>query len=107
MEDRPDFNGVSGAVEPGVLYIVYDFICVMIMVVVVELSFENSPGMILVIRVDQGKTVDSIKVSSYKVVSGIARNFISEISFNILLEVEKAASDQCICEHYCKSTHSN
>ena len=47
---------------------------------VVELSFENSPGMILVIRVDGGKTVDSIlKVSSYKAVSGIARNFISEM----------------------------
>ena len=37
--------------------------------------------------------------SSYQAVSGIARNFISEMSFNILLEVEKAASDQCICEH--------
>ena len=55
--------------------------------------------MILVISVDEGKTVDNIKVFSYKAVSGIARNFISEMSFNILLEVEKAASDQCICEH--------
>ena len=104
MEDRPHFNGVSScsAVEPVVLYIVYDYSCVMIRVVVVELSFENSPGMILVIRVDGGKTVDSIlKVSSYKAVSGmhsLARNFIREMSFNILLEVEKAASDQCICE---------
>ena len=48
----------------------------------------------------EGKTVDSITVSSYKAVSGIARNFISEMSFNILLEVEKTASDHCmICEH--------
>ena len=75
----------------------------MIRVVVAELSFENSPGMILVIRVDEGKTVDSIKVSSYKAVSGIARNFISEMSFNILLEVEKTASDQCICEYLSNS----
>ena len=99
-DHSPHFNGVSGAVEPGFLFIVYDYSCVMIRVVVAELSFENSPGMVLVIRVDEGKTVDSIlKVSSYKAVSGIARNFISEMSFNILLEVEKAASDQCICEH--------
>ena len=101
MEDRQHFNGVSGvsgAVEPGFLYIVYDYSCVMIRVVVAGLSFENSPGMILVIRVDEGKTatVDSIKVSSYKAVSGIAKNFISELSFNSL---EKAASDQCIWEH--------
>ena len=99
MEYIPHFNGVFGAVEPGVLYIVYDYHCVMMMVVVAELNFENSPGMILVIRVNEGKTVDSIKVSSNKAVSGIARNLISEMSFNSLLEVEKAASDQCIWEH--------
>ena len=42
---------MDGAVEPGVLYIVYDYSCVMIRVVVVELSFDNYPGngMILVI----------------------------------------------------------
>ena len=47
MEDRP----LTGAVEPGVLYIVYDYSCVMIRAVVVELSFDNYPGngMILVI----------------------------------------------------------
>ena len=89
MEYIPHFNGVFGAVEPGVLYIVYGYHCVMMRVVVAELSFENSPGMILVIRVDEGKTVDSIKVSSYKAVSGIARNLISEMSSNSL---EKAAS---------------
>ena len=37
--------------------------------VVAELSFENSPGMILVIRVDEGKAVDSIEVSSHKAFS--------------------------------------
>ena len=89
MEYIPHFNGVFGAAEPGVFYIVYDYHCVLIRVVVAELSFENSPGMILVIRVDEGKTVDSIKVSSYKAVSGIARNLISEMSSNSL---EKAAS---------------